>query len=271
MRIAKENSHYLSMGKRSFKQALIHLLETEYKIIGSHKVIQMIAEDIENLAHEFFPSSSSVSPGILIWATTSASEKKVSYGRKAEDQATRIVNLPFLTVEDIKDKIRPHSREEEIHQEIKRMVRIIKAAFKQGGLLSIAEVATIMNRGLLTVQRKIAQYQREKGDVLPLKGNILDQGSSPTHKGIVVQLYERKIAPPDIARQTGHSLEAVDRYISDYERVKMLLEKGMSPREISHLIGRGLSTVKEYERIAVLYHPELTTRKSENRPKDKRT
>jgi len=180
MRIAKENSHYPSIGKRSFRQALVHLLETEYKIIGSHKVIQMIAEDIENLAHEFFPSSS-VSPGSLIWATTSTSEKKVSYRRKAEDQATRIVNLPFLTAEDIKDKIRPHSREEEIHQEIKRMVRIIKAAFEQGGLLSIAEVATIMNRGLLTVQRKIAQYQREKGDVLPFKGNILDQGSSPTH------------------------------------------------------------------------------------------
>ena len=46
--------------------ALINLLETEYKIIGSHKVIQMIAEDIEDLAHEFFPSSSSVSPGTLI-------------------------------------------------------------------------------------------------------------------------------------------------------------------------------------------------------------
>jgi len=58
--------------------ALINLLETEYKIIGSHKVIQMIAEDIEDLAHEFFPSSSSVSPGTLIWATTSTSEKKVS-------------------------------------------------------------------------------------------------------------------------------------------------------------------------------------------------
>lgn len=39
-------AHYLSMGKRGFKQAVIRLLETEYKIVGSHKVIQMIAEDI---------------------------------------------------------------------------------------------------------------------------------------------------------------------------------------------------------------------------------
>ena len=30
-------AHYFSMGKRGFKQAVIHLLETEYKIVGSHQ------------------------------------------------------------------------------------------------------------------------------------------------------------------------------------------------------------------------------------------
>lgn len=155
MNIAKGKSHRLSMGRRNFKH-VINLLQTEYKIISSHKIIQIIAEDIEDLAHEFFPSSS-VSPATLVWATTSTSEKKASYGRKAEDQATHIAKLPSPTPEDIKDKIRPHSREEEIHQEIKRMVRIIKAGFKEGKLLSIAKVATIMNRDILTIQRRIAR------------------------------------------------------------------------------------------------------------------
>jgi len=256
----KERVHYLSMGKRDFRQAVIHLLETEYKLVGSHKVIQMIAEDIEDLARQFFPSS--VRPGTLIWTTTSTAEKKVSYGKRGEDQRTCIVKLPFLTPEDIQNRIKPHSRKEGISQEVMRMVRMIKAAFAQGGILSIAEIATIMDRGLTTTQRKLSEYQKEKGEVLPLKGNILDQGSSPTHKGIVIQLYERKIAPPDIARQTGHSLNSVDRCISDYERVRMLLRKGINTKEISQLIGRGLSTVKEYERIATLYHPEIAMRKS---------
>ncbi|MEA1963615.1 MAG: DUF1670 domain-containing protein [Candidatus Aerophobetes bacterium] len=263
MSTTKEKPSYLAMGKRNFKQALIHLLETEYKIIGSHKVIRMIAEDVEDLARQFFPSSSSVSPGTLIWTTTSSSEKKVSYGRKTEDQATFIVKLPFLTPEDIQNKIKPHSRKEGVYQEVKRMVRIIKTSFKQGGLLSIAEIATIMNRGLDNTRKKLIQYQMEKGEVLPLKGIILDQGASPTHKGIIINLYEKKIAPPDIARQTGHSLEAVDRYISDYERVKILLRKGANVKEISQLIGRGLRTVKEYRQIATSYHPGIVTRKSE--------
>jgi len=167
----KERVHYLSMGKRDFRQAVIHLLETEYKLVGSHKVIQMIAEDIEDLARQFFPSS--VRPGTLIWTTTSTAEKKVSYGKRGEDQRTCIVKLPFLTPEDIQNRIKPHSRKEGISQEVMRMVRMIKAAFAQGGILSIAEIATIMDRGLTTTQRKLSEYQKEKGEVLPLKGNIL--------------------------------------------------------------------------------------------------
>ena len=50
----EERQHYISMRKRNFKQAVVHLLETDYKIIGSHKVIQIIAEDIEELAQRFF-------------------------------------------------------------------------------------------------------------------------------------------------------------------------------------------------------------------------
>ena len=206
----KGASSYLSINKRNFKQALVHLLETEYKIIGSHKVIQMIAEDVE----------------------------------------------------DIQNEIKPHSRKEGGYQEIKRMVRMIKASFKQGGLLSIAEVATIMNYGLDNARKKLIGYQIEKGEVLPLKGIIPDQGASPAHKGIIIHLYEKKIAPPDIARQIGHSLEAVDGCISNYERVKTLLEKGINVKEIGQLLGRGLRTVKEYERIATLYHPEVVTRES---------
>jgi len=256
---AGERPRYRSMAKRGFKQAVMHLLETEYKVIGSHKVIQMIAEDVEDLARQFFPSSACA--GTLIWTSTSASEKKVSYGRKTEDQRVSTIKLPLITLEDIQSRIKPRSTKEGIGEEVERMVRIIKAAFRQGGILCLAEVATIMNRGLTTTQKRLSGYQREKGEVLPLNGNMLDQGSSPSHKGIVIHLYEKKVAPPDIARQTGHSLEAVDRYISDYGRVKLLLRKGAHVREISRLIGRGLRTVKEYERLTALYHPHLVCKK----------
>ncbi len=43
--------------------------------------------------------------------------------------------------------------------------------------------------------------------------------------------------------------------------LKMLMQKGVSVKEISQLVGRGLHTVKEYWQIAHIYHPELSYEK----------
>jgi hypothetical protein len=92
-----------------------------------------------------------------------------------------------------------------------------------------------------------------------MKGFILDEGSNPTHKAIILRPCEEGEAPPDIARATEHSLEAVDRYIKDYERVKMLLGQGLTVREISLAIDRGESTVLQYRRVACTFHPNLAS------------
>jgi len=49
----------------------------------------------------------------------------------------------------------------------------------------------------------------------------------------------------------------VECYLKDYERVKLLLKRGMEAEEISGLIGRGRRVVIEYVELARQYHPEL--------------
>jgi len=44
---------YHAATQGTFRQAVIHLLENEYKLVGSHKVIQMIADDIAELRAEY--------------------------------------------------------------------------------------------------------------------------------------------------------------------------------------------------------------------------
>ena len=41
---------YEAISKRTFKHAVIQLLEGEYKVLGSHKVLGMLADDIDDLA-----------------------------------------------------------------------------------------------------------------------------------------------------------------------------------------------------------------------------
>ena len=85
---------------------------------------------------------------------------------------------------------------------------------------------------------------------------MLDQGSRPTHKGIILTLYEQGVDPVDIGRLTNHTLDAVDRYIKSYSRVKRLLVKGFDLQEIKQVTGLGLRTVDQYIRIVEQLQPE---------------
>ena len=62
--------------------------------------------------------------------------------------------------------------------------------------------------------------------------------------------------PRKAERQKGHGLEALERYIEDYDRAKVLLGRGLSVAEISHAIGWGLRTVPKRHEIALEFHPD---------------
>lgn len=259
--------HYRAIAQRTFQQAIIHLLENEYKLVGSRKVIQMIAADIADLHAEYYRAASLVPPGHIVWRGTRDDGRKPKAGRRAEDEPTVTAILPWITDEDIAEAIQgcpkgKNARAWANERDVRRLARLIKAGLDNpdGRLLfSIAELALLLNRSITTVRRRLQDYFEQTGEPLPTKGSVLDQGSNPTHKGIILRLYEQGVAPPDIARRTEHSLAAVDRYIKDYERVKVLLRKGLNVTEIAHAIGRGRRTVLQYYKIAIEFRPELAT------------
>jgi hypothetical protein len=257
--------HYHAATRRTFQQAIIHLLENEYKLVGSHKVIHMIADDITDLHAEYYRDAVLVGPGHIVWRGTLDEGRKPPAGRRAEDEPTVTAVLPLITAGDIAELAQgcpkgtnacTWSRE----RTIRRVVRLVKAGLDNPGgrlLLSLADLSLLVNRSINTVRRCVLDHFERTGELLPIKGYVLDQGSKPTHKGIILRLYEKGVAPPDIAHITGHSLEAVDRYIKDYERVKVLLGKGLTASEVSHAIGRGLRTVLQYYEIVREFHPNL--------------
>jgi len=100
-------------------------------------------------------------------------------------------------------------------------------------------------------------YEEETGEALPLKGYVLDMGSSPTHKGIICRKFEEGMSPPDIARATGHSLGSVDNYLGTYDRIKVLLRKGLDVPTICQVTGRAPRTAAQYLVIVEQFHPEL--------------
>jgi hypothetical protein len=125
-------------------------------------------------------------------------------------------------------------------------------------MLSQAELCVLMNRSLTTMRRYVAEYEAKyPEDMLPLKGYILDQGSRPTHKGLILNLYEQGVDPTDIARRTNHGLDAVDNYIKAYDRVKGLVRKRLDRAEISKVTGFSLKLVDAYLSVVKHFHPKL--------------
>jgi hypothetical protein len=258
---------FASIEKRGFRSALMHLLETDYKIIGSRRVLEALAEDIEHIQQEYFPLQGRIEAGTIAWVTTKNNVRKPSYGKRAEDYETVMVYLPLWTASDLDKLVYVKAGTKNSNymvnreRDLERMGRIIKSTWGQGGVLSQAEVAVLLNRSLSTIRKYVAEYEaKHPNDPLPLKGYILDQGSRPTHKGIIINLYEQGVDPTDITRRTHHGLDAVDRYIKAYERVKGLYKKGLEAAEIQKVTGLSLKVVNAYLSIAKHFHPLKTNR-----------
>ncbi len=271
MKRTENRNRYESIPKRSFKNALIRLLEEQFKILGSHKVLQLIADEILSLHKEFYPEVEEQSFGNIIWRTTSSDCKKPGYGKKVEDYEVKTVILPLVTEEDIEMRIKSfygkpnRNYEKQAARDISVMARLVKSAYAQGGLLSGAELSVLLNRSLGTIGRYLKKYHETHNDILPTKGIILDQGSKPTHKAAIINLYEQGYPEVDIARLTDHEIESTSRYIKAYKNIKLLMEKGFNIMEMVRVSGLGRSTIIQYRDLVTLYHPGLNADGSEDK------
>jgi hypothetical protein len=255
-------SPYGSIEKRTFESALLHLLETEYGLLGGRRILQLLTDDILALEKEFHPALEHMESGCLVWTCTADEGKKAEPGKPTEEYKTVTVRLPFVVVEDVQERTNKKTPCGQRHataqaRDKRRLVRMVKAAHEQGGLLTLAELSVILNKSYQVVSQYVREWEQETGELLPLKGYKMDQGSRPTHKKEIVRWSEKGLEPPDIARETGHNLKSVERYLKDYERVKLLIKRGTAVEEIGSMIGRGQRVVLEYIEIAREYHPEL--------------
>lgn len=262
MSLNPTRDRYESIKKRNFRTAIINLLENEYKILGSRKIIEMLADDLEDLHREYYPKQEQVGFGEIVFTTTKDDGPRQSYGKKAEDYETTTVVLPLITKEDVERRIyykkgdRNSNYKHREARDIETMARLLKSAKQQGGLLSGAELSVLMNRSFSTLTKYLAAYTEKTGEILPLKGYVLDMGSLPTHKGIIISLYEQGKSPADIVLNTGHSQDAVDRYIKQYDQIKKLIRKRMDEVSIREITGRSMKVVKEYIKLYKDLNPE---------------
>jgi integrase len=252
--------------KRTFREALFNLLKNGYGLIGSRRVLRLLADDVQQLVDEFYPPAERLRSGWMVFTGTKASGTKAHPGQSASDHELVTLAWPVLLPEDIRDlttwpqgKARVKARREWLQ---KRLVRIIEHGWhhKKGPvLLTQADLAAMLGLTPVNVSLLLKQARAATGTRLMTKGYYFDQGMRPTHKAEIIALYEAGRDESEIARLTQHAPASVGRYIRDYERVKALLTYGTSVEEIQIILQMQPGVVRAYVALVEQYHPELVS------------
>lgn len=255
---------YQGCTKRTFEQALCHLLETEYSLVGSGRILQLLAQDVKALAETFYPPATRLRPGWMVFTGIKADGPKAYPGQPASDYTLVTIPWPVCLPEDIQRlaDAPPAAAGKLARRQLnrQRLVRLVEHGWQhpQGPIvLTLADLSLMVGLNTIEVSQLLAEARQETGESLKTMGYVFDLGQKPTHKAQIVQLYEEGLDEAEIARQSHHAQSSVGRYLRDYERVKLALQRQLSPQEIPSLMDMQPSVVQAYVNLVANYHPDL--------------
>jgi len=252
---------YVGATQRTFRNALIYEWETLYGLIGSTRVLSLMAEDVERLVREFFPIPQHMSSGWMVYTGVKAKGPKAAPGQRASARESVTLAWPVLLPEDIQ-YLASHGDNVRARHEVcqRRLMRLLEYGYTHPDgpvLLTEADLAAMLGSDTPSICNQLKEARATSGKPLLTVGYYFDQGMRPTHKRQVITLYESGVDEATIARETNHAPSSVGHYIRDYERVRLLLKQAFPIDQIINLTGLQPNVVKSCVEFAVQFHPEL--------------
>lgn len=231
---------------KTLENALAHRIAKEFPHIGGPRIRTLCAEMILEVVGQHIRSSQTVRHGQVLWTAVSRDDPP-AWRRRIADMDLVAVILDLSTVQDIDARL---DRMPSPQRKLQKAIRLCRQAYEQGGLLSNYDLSELLSCDDSGIGRLLAEHERRTATVVPRRATVHDIGSGVTHKRIICwKRFAEGKAPELIARETYHSLEAVDRYLGQYDRVRHCHREGMAPEEIAYTLDCGLSLVREYLRI----------------------
>jgi hypothetical protein len=253
-----QSKEYECNGRKTFRSALCHFLQTEFPGVFGPAVTQLFAERVEEIFERFHPERSRLKVGQVLWAAVATDDPPARDKRIEQTRLVPVV-LDLVAPQDIEEMV-AGARIATLRQN--RLLRLFRQAHEQGAVLSYADVSLLMHLRIGTISRYVQQHHHSTQEIIPCRGTIHDLGRSMTHKAIICykRLVEQKTTS-QVAAETNHHPESVERYVQCLRRVKMCSEAGMSIEETALAIGHSQLLVQEYLRLIQQYGlPSYTNR-----------
>lgn len=235
---------YQRIKGKSLKNILRHRFINMYGYDKGIVTVNAIIDDILLLVETYYRYSdnSFLKPGQMVWHAVPVDEFPAK-GKSIEQTRLTPVVLDIISDSDIEDFRKPiHHRE----LRLKRVERWTNQAYEQGGTLSQLDLAVLLSVNEFTAGNYVREYQSLFNRQLPTRGNVQLIGSGQTHKKEILTDYLNGYLVPSICQRTNHSKEAVERYIRDFEAVKLLASKFDDSNTISLVTRLSKSVVNQY-------------------------
>jgi DNA-binding CsgD family transcriptional regulator len=238
--------HYGSQLGRNLHGALALCLAREFPRLGGPRMINTCAALIEEVVRAHQRPLESVAHGQVVWMGVSRDNPP---GRRTAIGTACLVPvvLDLSTPADIEARMAGLS---ESQLRLRKAVRLCQQAHDQGALLSNCDLAELLACGDNRISMALCRHEKLTERIVPRRANLHDVGSGLTHKRIICLKHLRDGKTADvIARETYHSLEAVDHYLGCMSRVRMCRDRGLDEQQTALAINRSVGLVREYLQI----------------------
>ena len=227
---------------RFLKGILDNFFKTEFpKLIGPI-LRDKLTDELINILDKMLPLKDYLKPGQVIW-------NAVDIRTRADSKNPKFVPviLTLINEQDI-DKLTNGTPMSAIRDQA--IARLHHEAYAQGGLLSMWDIGLLTWRYGCDISRYRLNYEKEYDVILPNTGTLQDMGSCISHKAIIIKkIIIDKKDPITVAKETNHSIYAVERYLKDFYRVKYCYDDNKNIEFISLATGLNKFVVKEYFEI----------------------
>ena len=228
---------------KTLKNALAHRIRREFPRIGGPRIGQLCAEMVLEVVQRHFRSKDHLTHGQVLWLAVAVDDPPRRHQTIAETELVPVL-LDLSTPEDVQHRFDRVPAGERL---LNKVLRLCRQAYQQGGLLSNCDLAELLATRDERISQVVCNYERQHRTIVPRRATLHDVGRGMTHKRIICYKRYAQGKPSDVvARETYHSLEAVDRYLGQYDRVRHCRRQGLSPPETAHILDCSLRLVEEY-------------------------
>jgi len=231
---------------KTLENAVAACIGREFPRLGGPRIRELCARMLLDVVDAHRPPRERVAHGQVVWMAVPLDQPPHRYQRIADLPLVPVV-LDLSTPDDIHRRLDRKPPQEQLRE---KAVRLCQQAHAQGGLLSNCDLAELLAQSDSRIAQILSQHERTTGQLVPRRATLHDVGTALTHKRIIC--YKRFVEgkePHLVARETWHSLEAVDRYLAQYDRVRCCRLQGLTPEATAHLLECGVPLVHEYLRI----------------------